>query len=95
MQHRVHCAPTCEQREEGLAEEVVEAAVKALISAVIGAPRCGKAARASGDEDCNTTQRTETWRKRVTCRLLSLNIAVFGTKSCLNVSKMSNFPASD
>lgn len=50
MQNRVHCAPTCEQREEGLAEEIVEATVKALILA--GVPRCGEGARASGDEDC-------------------------------------------
>lgn len=52
MQHRVHCAPTCEQREEGLAEEIVEATVKALILAVLEVPRCGEGARASGDEDC-------------------------------------------
>lgn len=60
MQNRVHGAPTREQREEGLAEEVVEAAVKAtvlsrLFSTVFScleAPRCGEGACASGYEDC-------------------------------------------
>lgn len=52
VQNRVHGTPTREQGEEGLAEEVVETAVKAFVSVGIGLPRCGEGAGARGDEDC-------------------------------------------
>lgn len=56
VQNRVHGAPTGEQREEGLAEEAVEAAVEVTVAATVfsrlEAPRCGEGACASGHEDC-------------------------------------------